>query len=419
MNRWYIVFAVILTLISPVNLGTGVNYGVYLLFILIFFASLFQKGKTMTVPPRYIKLLFLLWGCMILNSIVSKYTPAPQFVILGMLITSLPFIHYIISYNYKFTSSDIRCLIHAIIYSTIFLCLMVFLETLKNGFLDGTFGFWNPQIFLIGFIASACNQSLLLSLFMYRQTRERRYLRFACIFIVFVLVSLQLKAIGGAVIILLGYYFFFHSHKGIVLKTSIVGVFFVCMLFLIPAFRDKLNMYVGIYAVEGATTGVARNALYFTSGQIAWDCFPFGTGQGTFASVASKFPPDRVMADYGIDKVYGLDVDNLSGGDFRLDTHWANVLGENGILGALLYLMLLFYPIKISHKYKNIFSRELSFVITISIFCLFIESFALPLPNRFNFIFIYAGLIAILVRYAYTHPLQGVANKKNRNRHER
>ncbi len=409
MNRWYIVFAAILTLISPVNLGTGVNYGVYLLFILVFFAFILQKNKTIVIPPRYNSLLLLFWGCMFLNALVSKYSPAPQFVLLGMLITSLPFFHYIISYNYNFSLLEIQKLIRAIIYTTLLLCFLVFLETIVNGFLDGTYGFWNPQILLIGFISSACNQSLMLSLFLYRQTNERKYLRIAGLFIIFVLVSLQLKAVAGAVIVLLGYYFFYHSKKGIVFKMSILGALLVSMLFIIPAFREKLNLYIGTYAVEGASTSVARNALYYTSGQIAMDYFPFGTGQGTFASVASKFSPDRVMYDYGIDKVYGLDGDNITGGDFRLDTHWANILGENGILGSFLYLMLLFYPVREVHKKKRLFSKDISFVITISILCIFIESFALPLPNRLNFIFIYSGLTAILVRYTYNHSTR-VAN---------
>lgn len=404
MNRWYIVFAVILTLISPVNLGTGVNYGVYLLFILTFFLFILQKKKNIVIPPRYNRLLLLFWGCMFLNALVSKYTPAPQFVLLGMLITSLPFFHYIISYNYKFSLPDIRTLVRVIICCTLLLCILVLIESLINGFLDGVSGIWNPKYLLLGFVASSCNQALLFSLFLYHQTKEKKYLRFACVFIVFVLASLQLKAITGTVIVLLGYYFFFHSHKGIYLKLGLIGALLIGLLFVIPAFRDKLNMYVGIYTVEGASTGVARNALYFTAGQIAVDHFPLGTGQGTYASVASKFTPDCVMADYGINKVYGLDEDNVTEGDFRLDTHWANILGENGILGSILYLMLFFYPIRECRKKKNYFTKDFSFVITTSIFCIFIESFALPLPNRLNFIFIYTGLMAILVKYSYSNP---------------
>ena len=405
MSRIYILFAIIFTISSPISLVSGVNYGVYMLFLCLLALKILANKVKITFPYNYMKLLFLLWGCMLINTAVSPYTPDAFYVILGVFISSLPFVHHVISFSIKFKSREISLLVDGILYSTMLLCVLVVANSIIEPSVDSP-GFLTSSIIRVGFVASSCNQALALSLFRLYQTKRKKYRVFIVFFLLFVVLTIQLKAIAGSMIVLGGYYVFTHNSKGTYVKLTIVGMFCLGILSMIPAFNEKIKDYIEIYTSEGATEGVARNALYLTAGRIAYDYFPFGTGQGTYASVPSKLVPDKVMAEYGIDGVYGLSESSFDKGDFRLDTHWANILGENGVAGTIIYLLLLFYPVRKANNSKNKkqIPQEVRFLITMSIITMFIESFVLPLPNRLNFIFIYSGLSAILLRYVSMKP---------------
>lgn len=405
MSKVYILFAFIFVLTSPITLVSGINYGLYLLFVIVTLLVFTANRVKFQIPPTYLRLSLFLLFVIAINAVVTPYKPSIPIVLLGTAITFLPFFHYIISFNFKFSNKDVNTLIDRMILGTKIVTTVCLLESLLN-ILDDSTGFIHSEIFAVGFVASFCNQSVALCLYRFKQTSEKKYLRCIGLFIIFIVLTIQLKAIAGCLLVLVGYYYYTHSHRGIYFRIGMIFLLLVTILSFIPALNNKVEDYIYIYTTEGASDSVARNALYMTSGRIAVDYFPFGTGQGTFASVASRFSPDKVMVDYGISNVYGLD--ESTQGAFLLDTHWANILGENGILGTLFYLALFFYPVNMMRKkkYSIIVPVELRFLTNLSILTIFIESFFLPLPNRLSFIFMYSGLMAILYRrqiyYNYT-----------------
>ena len=83
----------------------------------------------------------------------------------------------------------------------------------------------------------------------------------------------------------------------------------------------------------------ARTALNLTSIEIAKDYFPFGVGFGKFGSPTSQQIESDVYRDYGIDMVYGLNYQVNS--NFMSDTFWPMILGETGVLGLLMYVIIL------------------------------------------------------------------------------
>lgn len=83
----------------------------------------------------------------------------------------------------------------------------------------------------------------------------------------------------------------------------------------------------------------ARTALNLTSIEISKDYFPLGVGFGKFGSPTSQQIESDVYWKYGIDTVYGLNYQYNS--NFMSDTFWPMILGETGVLGLLMYVIIL------------------------------------------------------------------------------
>lgn len=87
----------------------------------------------------------------------------------------------------------------------------------------------------------------------------------------------------------------------------------------------------------------ARPALYIVGFQLLKDCFPFGSGFGTFASSISGKYYSNVYSLYHISSVYGLKQGNTN---YIADTFFPYVYGQFGIMGAITYILLLLKLIK-------------------------------------------------------------------------
>lgn len=95
----------------------------------------------------------------------------------------------------------------------------------------------------------------------------------------------------------------------------------------------------------------ARPALYIVAVKILIDYFPFGTGFCSFASSLSGKYYSSVYAKYGINNVEGLTISNYA---YMADSFWPYILGQFGLSGTVIYLLMLF------NLYKSIKSRYLS-----------------------------------------------------------
>lgn len=143
----------------------------------------------------------------------------------------------------------------------------------------------------------------------------------------------------------------------------------------------------------------ARTALNITSLEISIDYFPFGVGFGKFGSPISMQYESEVYHQYGIDTVYGLNYEFNS--NFMADTFWPMILGETGIVGLVIYIIIL---VVIFKPYIKIYIGKPSdlrvcMVVSLLIFNL-ICSVAKPTlsgpPNSF-LLFGFAGLFCHLL----------------------
>ncbi len=112
----------------------------------------------------------------------------------------------------------------------------------------------------------------------------------------------------------------------------------------------------------------ARNILLRVGFNLSRDFFPFGAGFATFGTNASQVFYSPIYYMYGMSNIYGFTATDPK---YLTDTFWPAVGGETGIIGIMIYAILLFCIFK--HLYKKIVNSNLTsfimiFVIT-TIFC--------------------------------------------------
>jgi hypothetical protein len=83
----------------------------------------------------------------------------------------------------------------------------------------------------------------------------------------------------------------------------------------------------------------ARSLLYLTGWKIAEEHFPFGAGFGRFGGYVSQIHYSPLYDQYGLSGVYGLSRERPM---YLQDTYWPHIVGEAGVLGALVLLAFLF-----------------------------------------------------------------------------
>ena len=244
-----------------------------------------------------------------------------------------------------------------------------------------------------------CNQGVILSLYQYSVSRRKKYRNIAWILSIAAVLTIQLKVIAGLVCIWTLYLLLMSERKkrSKTVAMMLFGALVAVMAVLnIPVLSSKIEKYIGLYGGENSYEKVARPALYYQSVNIANDFFPLGSGQGTFGSIPVNMVYNPVYYDYGLNGIYGL---GETGDDFKMDTHWSSILGENGYLGTLLYLLLFCYPLKYVKKAKgHPRYRSYRFLVVTVIAVIIFESLTLSIPGRMIFMFIYAGLLAMICR---------------------
>lgn len=82
----------------------------------------------------------------------------------------------------------------------------------------------------------------------------------------------------------------------------------------------------------------ARGALTYISARVLRDFFPIGTGFSTFASAPSADYYSPVYFRYGLNQVYGLEPNNAI---LVSDVFWPMILAQNGVIGLVIYLIIL------------------------------------------------------------------------------
>lgn len=115
------------------------------------------------------------------------------------------------------------------------------------------------------------------------------------------------------------------------IKRLPVSIFVTLGAFLVWFSWDRIANQFGAENTE------ARGVLLRTSIEIAKDHLPFGAGLGMFGSHASRLVYSPLYNEYHLSHIWGLSEFNPA---FITDSFWAMIIGETGLLGAILLLGL-------------------------------------------------------------------------------
>lgn len=126
----------------------------------------------------------------------------------------------------------------------------------------------------------------------------------------------------------------------------IVMIFLIGIIFTSNKIQDYFSH--GLYA--------ARPALHIIGLKIMLDYFPLGTGFSSFSSSISGENYSPVYAQYGINYVDGLRVENYS---YMADVFWPYIYGQFGILGFIIYIYILINIYKsLKIRYSNNITKK-------------------------------------------------------------
>ncbi|MGV1060040.1 O-antigen ligase family protein [Clostridium perfringens] len=232
---------------------------------------------------------------------------------------------------------------------TIFLVLIGGICNLynPNRSIDSSYGFSAAIMFFSHptYLNAFCVMLITLFTYYYKQFKENK--KYIIILLILMSLTLRSKAyIFIAIYILFVFYYIFSvgKKKNWFLSRSII-LFTVVPIgcFIWKSFYEKFIYFTITYG------DTARNVLLNTSIKIAKE-YPFGLGFGTFGSAISGEHYSNAYYIYQIYDTYGI---RFGDNRFISDTFWPMILGENGVVGMLIFSIIILLFIKQVYEYRN------------------------------------------------------------------
>lgn len=136
----------------------------------------------------------------------------------------------------------------------------------------------------------------------------------------------------------------------------------------------------------------ARYMLTNRAITIAKDYFPFGTGWSTYGSAFSINPYSPVYRYYQLDEVWGL---SPKFSLFVSDTFWPMVLGQTGVVGIIVYVIILLFLVtavfalgrRNAYRMASALGAFLYLVISSTSESAFVNGFAIPMAMWMGLLF--------------------------------
>lgn len=306
-----------------------------LLIFPILILKLLKKNKKNHIKLNEIsiKIIFLsiaLFIIGILSNVNSKIQPLNIAIQDAILVFKFIFA-YLVSY-YLFTYEFIENNKKSIHKHIIFLIYIFFLCTIVNYVFniwpgDFRFGIMSNKIFYGSPTYLAAVSIFLLSMYILTNVTNKIQPLEIIMIIIVLLSTLRFKAIGAAIMIIVMSIYIYRSKKRLSLsKIAILGIFLIMISW------DQISFYYLSH------DDVARNILTSKSMEIAKDYFPLGTGFGTYGSYISGVYYSSLYYKYDLYKIWGISKNNTS---FLSDTFWPMIIGQFGLIGTIIYAMIL------------------------------------------------------------------------------
>ncbi|SCP96231.1 O-antigen ligase family protein [Anaerobium acetethylicum] len=167
----------------------------------------------------------------------------------------------------------------------------------------------------------------------YRTNKEKRSLYLFIVYACLACLSMKVKVVLGIATILL-FDSFVLQKKRIDAKKIIIP--FIGVGFVIFFFGGLISETYQMYFTDSG--GSARYAFLVGSLSIIKDFFPLGVGFSKFGTYYAQVNYSEWYYAYGLNTVWGLKPGNIF---FGMDTFWPAIMGETGVLGTIIYVVLL------------------------------------------------------------------------------
>lgn len=368
----------------------------HIIVLLIFIIYWLRFGLKIALPVNYKKKIIILFLYIL---IAFSFSEASLFnYVLGIFFTFLFTILFILGINIKSSKSSILKIFDSLIIFLIIMSISPIIEVLSG---QSTYR-WVPTMFReIGAYAASLNIGVILSLSMYLITSRKKYLLIASFFSFGILLTILKKSIISSIIVWIS--FFLIQNKSLsklkIISFSLIFIIFAYALVgnsLIDNYNENKTYLEGV-----GSSGHVRIGMYVASYNIAFDYFPFGSGLGTFGSLASIIGGySNVYINYGVSEIGSNSPEDVANGHHTLlDTFWPHIIGELGIIGLILFLLVWLYPIKLAIfmvRFSNDnFIKGISFYVSLIIITITWEGFTLYTPEIPSFVLLHSGLTGL------------------------
>lgn len=246
---------------------------------------------------------------------------------------------------YRFKIEEKRKLISVLSFFFNLFTITLFICCIINSFVDSSMRS-EPRFGIYSFNFININAGSLSSMFypiMLVNTLSLIYARsvsrkcFQLLIIAFSLIvwcsTLRTRAFIFSLIYIFLFVIVFIKNKNI--KFNPITIFVIVVILFLVGYNQFHYYFVEINS--------ARSYLMKYGIQTMLDHLPFGTGFATFGTDAAWKYYSPLYYQYGFDLIYGLDP--FIGG-FQSDTYWAAILAQFGIIGTILFIVLIFFFIK-------------------------------------------------------------------------
>ena len=124
-------------------------------------------------------------------------------------------------------------------------------------------------------------------------------------------------------------------------KNSIL-IYFCGFILAVFIAKDQFSTYFGALAYYSPRLILLKDGV-----QLMLTHFPFGTGFATFGSAVAFNYYSPLYTSLGYQSNYGM---NSSDGQFLTDTFWPIIFAQFGILGFIVFCMIIIYFIQLAVK---------------------------------------------------------------------
>jgi hypothetical protein len=365
-----------------------------ILLVFLFVWSLF--GRPLAIS-KYYKISILLMSFYLLVAFLFVKVGKLNYI-LGIGFTFLFVILFVVASNIRTNINIVVNILKGLVLFLFIMSILPVIEGITLGIAREAHGIFREG----GAFGAAMNIGSILGLTLYIITKKEKYFLISIFLTLGVLLSTIKKEIVNNFIIWLSFIIFQKSYKmAFKIVLFLVPCLILGMLITGPQLIENIRSNTR-YLESAGSEGHVRVAMYIASLKIASDYFPFGSGMGTFGSLASIVNGySKTYYDYRVAKIGSNSPKDLAKGHFTLlDTYWPHILGELGFIGGVFFLLIWLFPLASSIKIMRSGQHPdiingLCFYVIMTIIIMTIDGFALYTPESPAFIILHSGIVGL------------------------